>query len=285
MALSTPCVHAAFDHEQVLDRRRQLQPAAGAADFPVSSVAASSLSSPKVGSSFSGGWRRPAGGWPAAEFGLVEPFDAVAGQCLVGVLQPELLDQEFAQRPQDAGGLLETALGEIGGEGDGAVAGRKPDGPQAGDGGGGAAEKADMPGIPGAGDRIGRLVGPEERHRDALVAAGLHRFRELRVDLADIGVEPVGRGVVVETLDPAIGRRVGGRVADDDRRRRVRRVIGVDRRLQVGGRIGDRRTLHRGKRPGAENFDARFGGLVMRSSGSCELRATMRRAENKNDRT
>jgi hypothetical protein len=85
------------------------------------------------------------------------------------------------------------------------------------------AEKADVAQMPAPGRRVGDGIGPIERGRDLAVAPGVDQGGEAGVEVAQLGDEPAV--LDREALDPAVGRIVVRRVADDDGRLVARRVV------------------------------------------------------------
>ena len=75
-----------------------------------------------------------------------------------------------------------------------------------------------------------------QRDRARAISPRLHRRAELGHEVTQPGLQTVAR--YPQTLDPAIGRRVRLRVADDDGRRIGRRVIRHDRLQQRRRHLG-----------------------------------------------
>ncbi len=115
--------------------------------------------------------------------------------------------------------------------------------------------------VPGARDGIVGLLWREECHRHLFEPARLHEIRELRFDFVQVREQALCLRVVIEVIDPAERRSVRVGVADHNRSRGGLRIIGIGDRAQIRCGIGDRVTLHRRERAGAEHLNAGGKGL------------------------
>ena len=117
----------------------------------------------------------------------------------------------------------------------------------------GSAQEPDVLQIEGPGLRVGWMVRRVEGRADFLEAARLHHLRKggfhlmrFRDQVATIGAQ---------RAHPAIGRRIGFRMADNQRRFRQRGIIGSGGRGQIGFAEFDGTTLHGLVVASAENME------------------------------
>ncbi len=176
---------------------------------------------------------------------------------VVRLLEAELADQEIPHTPPQASVLHVRPVGKL----DYAflaVGERRR--PQTLDGWRLRAEETHVTQVVDARYRIPGRIRRVEARRDFLESPGRHQLRERHINLVGLGFQrAVGKG---ERTHPAIGRGVGFRVADDNRRLMQGGIVGAGAGLQVGVGKGQRGAAHRGMPAGLEDLEFRVAGGV-----------------------
>ncbi len=90
-----------------------------------------------------------------------------------------------------------------------------------------------MAGIPCAGNRVWPSIGTEEGQRHFFCSAPAFTASEKAgSDFAHRRIKTLRAGIVIKALRPGIGRRVRGRMADNNRHGRGYRIVGIGNRFQ-----------------------------------------------------